>query len=71
MFQFLTVVTAEMKDADLKKLVETIGYKEGMPVVTDPGILSPMDFIHEVIDQRLPNPFIPDTPQITQPSSDC
>ena len=56
-------IAAEMKDADLKKLVETIGYKEGMPVVTDPGILSPMDFIHEVIDQRLPNPFIPDTPQ--------
>ena len=56
-------IAAEMKDADLKKLVETIGYKEGMSVVTDPGILSPMDFIHEVIDQRLPNPFIPDTPQ--------
>ena len=56
-------IAAEMKDTDLKKLVETIGYKEGMPVVTDPGILSPMDFIHEVIDQRLPNPFIPDTPQ--------
>ena len=56
-------IASEMKDADLKKLVETIGYKEGMPVVTDPGILSPMDFIHEVIDDRLPNPFIPDMPQ--------
>ena len=22
-----------------------------------------MDFIHEVIDQRFPNPFMPDTPQ--------
>ena len=48
---------------DLKALVEHIGYDEGMPVVTDPGILSPMDFIHEVVDQRLPNPFIPDMPQ--------
>ena len=56
-------IASEMKDEDLKKLVETIGYKEGMPVVTDPGILSPMDFIHEVIDRRLPNPFIPDMPQ--------
>lgn len=56
-------IASEMQDADLKKLVETIGYKEGMPVVTDPGILSPMDFIHEVIDRRLPNPFIPDMPQ--------
>ena len=54
---------AEMKDADLKALVEKIGYLEGMPVVTNPGILSPEAFIHEVIDERLPNPFIPDTPQ--------
>ena len=58
-----TSIASEMTDEDLKKLVETIGYKEGMPVVTDPGILSPMDFIHEVIDRRLPNPFIPDMPQ--------
>jgi fructuronate reductase len=56
-------IAAEMKDADLKKLVETIGYVEGMPVVTDPGIIRPEDFIHEVIDCRLPNPFIPDMPQ--------
>lgn len=58
-----TSIAAEMGDGELKKLVEHIGYDEGMPVVTDPGIISPMDFIHEVIDQRLPNPFIPDTPQ--------
>ncbi len=58
-----TSIASEMKDEELKKLVEHIGYDEGMPVVTDPGIISPMDFIHEVIDQRLPNPFIPDTPQ--------
>lgn len=56
-------IAAEMKDEDLKKLVETIGYAEGMPVVTNPGILDPMEFIHEVIDRRLPNPFIPDMPQ--------
>ena len=56
-------IASEMKDGDLKALVEHIGYDEGMPVVTDPGILSPMDFIHEVVDQRLPNPFIPDMPQ--------
>ena len=56
-------IAAEMKDAQLKTLVEKIGYTEGIPVVVDPKILSPMDFIHEVIDQRLPNPFIPDAPQ--------
>ena len=58
-----TLIADEMKDPQLKGLVEKIGYAEGMKVVTDPGILSPMDFIHEVIDRRLPNPFMPDTPQ--------
>ena len=56
-------IAAEMKDEDLKALVERIGYQEGMPVVTDPGILSPEAFVKEVIEYRLPNPFIPDTPQ--------
>ena len=56
-------IAKEMQDEQLKGLVEKIGYEEGMPVVVDPGILSPMDFIHEVIDVRLPNPFIPDMPQ--------
>ena len=53
----------EMKDAELVKLIERIGYVEGLPVVTDPGILSPRAFIDEVVTQRLPNPFMPDTPQ--------
>ena len=56
-------IAAEMKDEQLVKLVKTIGYVEGLPVVTDPGIISPKAFIDEVVEQRLPNPFIPDTPQ--------
>jgi len=58
-----TSIAAEMKDTGLSALVERIGFVEGMPVVTDPGIIQPMDFIREVVEQRLPNPFIPDTPQ--------
>jgi len=53
----------EMQDEDLHKLVETIGYKEGLPVVTDPGIISPKDFIDAVLNVRVPNPFMPDMPQ--------
>ena len=53
----------EMEDADLKALVERIGHVEGMPVVTNPGILDPEDFLNEVLTQRLPNPYIPDMPQ--------
>jgi fructuronate reductase len=52
-----------MKDVDLVKLVEIIGYKEGLPVVVNPGILSPKAFIDEVLKVRVPNPFMPDTPQ--------
>ena len=58
-----TSIAGEMKDPELKKLVEGIGYTEGLPVVVDPGILSPEDFLNEVVEQRLPNPFIPDMPQ--------
>ena len=58
-----TLIADEMKDADLKRLVERIGYTEGLPVVTDPGILRPEDFLREVLEKRLPNPFMPDTPQ--------
>jgi len=53
----------EMQDEDLHKLVETIGYKEGLPVVTDPGIIKPKDFIDAVLTVRVPNPFMPDMPQ--------
>lgn len=56
-------IAEEMKDESLSKLVHEIGYTEGMPVVTDPKILNPKDFINEVITERLPNAFIPDTPQ--------
>ncbi len=56
-------IAAEMQDEELVKLVYGIGPKEGMPVVCDPGILSPEAFVKEVIEERLPNRFIPDTPQ--------
>jgi fructuronate reductase len=51
-----------MKDKDFVKLV-TMVVDEGMPVVVDPGIISPKEFADTVINVRLPNPFIPDTPQ--------
>ncbi len=34
-----------------------------MPVVVNPGILRPEDFLTEVLTVRIPNPFMPDTPQ--------
>ena len=52
-----------MKDPQLKRLVEIIGYEEGLPVVVNPGILDPKEFIDQVVNVRIPNPFMPDTPQ--------
>ncbi len=56
-------ISDEMKDTELKKLVEVIGYVEGLPVVVNPGILDPKEFIDTVLNVRVPNPFMPDTPQ--------
>lgn len=53
----------EMRNPSLKKLVEKIGYDEGMKVVADPEILNPKYFIKEVIEERLVNPYIPDSPK--------
>lgn len=53
----------EMNDSDLVTLIKRLGYDEGLPVVTDPKIIDPKQFINEVIEVRLPNSFMPDTPQ--------
>ena len=58
-----TLISEEMKNPLLKNMVEIIGYKEGLPVVVNPGILDPKKFIDEVVNVRIPNPFLPDSPQ--------
>ena len=58
-----TLISAEMADQDLRSFVQKLGYIEAMPVVTDPGVLNPYEFIGDVINKRLPNPFMPDAPQ--------
>ena len=58
-----TKISDEMKDTELLNLVNTLGYKEGLPVVVNPGVLDPKEFIDTVLQVRVPNPFMPDTPQ--------
>ena len=58
-----TLISAEMQDDDLRSFIQKIGYIEAMPVVVDPGVLNPYEFIGAVINRRLPNPFMPDAPQ--------
>lgn len=56
-------IALEMQDNTLIELIKGIGYREGLPVVVNPEIIDPKKFIDELIEKRLPNPMIPDTPQ--------
>lgn len=58
-----TSIADEMSNPLLRELAEKIGYREGLPVVIDPGVIKPAEFIKEVLEVRFPNPNIPDTPQ--------
>ncbi len=40
-----TLISAEMADEDLRPFVQKLGYIEAMPVVVDPGVLNPYEFI--------------------------
>jgi Mannitol-1-phosphate/altronate dehydrogenases len=53
----------EVQDKDLCSLIEQIGFIEGLPVVENPGIIDPKEFINEVIYKRFANPNVPDAPQ--------
>ena len=57
------LISAEMKDDLLRRLAWRVGETEGLPVVVDPGIIRPENFLQEVLTKRIPNPFMPDTPQ--------
>lgn len=54
-----TLISAEMNDEDIRPFIQKIGYIEAMPVVTDPGIINPYEFIGAFINRRLPNPSCP------------
>lgn len=58
-----TKIADEMANPHLRRLVERLGYDEGMPVVASPGVIDPRDFIDTLITHRLPNPALPDAPQ--------
>ncbi len=56
-------ISAEMKDENLVTFIDRMSHDEGMPFVVDPGVIDPKKFLDEVIQTRLPNPYMPDTPQ--------
>lgn len=56
-------IADEANDEDLLRMIKNLGYGEDLPVVKDPGIINPKEFIDTLIEKRLPNKNIPDTPQ--------
>ena len=54
---------AEMLKAvpEVLRMARTAAYQEGMPVIRDPGILSPMAFTDELFEDRFPNEALGDT----------
>jgi len=58
-----TKISDEMKDVDIVNLITKMATHEAIPVVRNPGIIKPEDFLESVLKKRLPNPFMPDSPQ--------
>ncbi|MGM9906842.1 mannitol dehydrogenase family protein [Limosilactobacillus sp.] len=56
-------IASEAADPDLLKMIKNLGYGEDLPVVKNPGIINPKEFIDTLVTKRLPNKNIPDTPQ--------
>lgn len=56
-------ISDEMRDPDLVNLITRMSELEAMPMVRDPGVLDPLEYLHEALSVRYPNPFMPDTPQ--------
>jgi fructuronate reductase len=50
-----------IKDPELSVLAKRLGYSEGLPVVEDPGIISPKKFLDELMEERFPNSYLGDT----------
>ena len=46
---------------DMMKMARMVAYDEGLPVVADPGILSPQAFVDELFNDRFPNEYLGDT----------
>lgn len=58
-----TRIWQEMEDEDLVSLIKHLGYDEDLPVVEDPKVIDPKEFIAELLEHRLTNKSLPDAPQ--------
>lgn len=52
-----------MEDKDLATLIKLMAFNENLPVVKNPGVIEPTEFIEELLENRLTNKSLPDAPQ--------
>ena len=57
----LPTIAKCMQNQHLVKLLHQVA-SEALPTVVNPGIIDPKAFLDEVLNERFPNPFIPDAP---------
>ncbi len=62
LFGYRTIAES-MADADVLDFIRKMSYDEAIPMVKDPGVVDPWEFLHEALTERLPNPYLDDQPQ--------
>jgi fructuronate reductase len=58
-----TSIAEEIRDPDIALLVRRLAEEEALPAIEDPVIVDPLESLQDVLDTRLPNPGLPDSPQ--------
>ncbi|MCL2856388.1 MAG: mannitol dehydrogenase family protein [Oscillospiraceae bacterium] len=58
-----TRISEEMKDPDIVDFITKLAHREALPIIKNPGVISPEEFLETVLTKRFPNPFLPDAPQ--------
>lgn len=50
-----------VRDDDIHTFITNLVYDETLPLGADPGVLDPLEYVHEILTQRYPNPYLNDT----------
>jgi fructuronate reductase len=58
-----TSIAEEIRDPDIALLVRRLAEEEALPAIEDPVIVDPLESLRDVLETRLPNPGLPDSPQ--------
>jgi fructuronate reductase len=58
-----TSIAEEIRDPDISLLVRRLAEEEALPAIEDPVVVDPLESLRDVLETRLPNPGLPDSPQ--------